>query len=329
MKIKILLTLLAILTTASGFAKIWQTNNTGVGPSDFTTLQDAHDGAVGGDTLYVVPSNTNYGTLTATKKLIIFGGGYFLGQNYPEYPTSLNSRTANIVLLSGSSGTVINGLYGTSPTYIYIGTSNITIQRTHEYYIALCYNGQSVSDILITQNYMTHVYNPGGGNCANVVIKNNYISTANSLLNNCQCVFENNVFFLGGTSNYSQQILINNINAGGIFSFSDCSLSNNIDASGTTSFVFGTTNGNKGGYTSAQVFVGPTGTSTDGQWKLKTGSPAIGAGIDGVDCGMFGGSTPYGLSGLPPIPFIKKLSTSGAGSNTTPIKVTTSVESKN
>ena len=29
--------------------------------------------------------------------------------------------------------------------------------------------------------------------------------------------------------------------------------------------------------------------STDGQYQLKNGSPAKGAGLDGVDCGMFGG----------------------------------------
>ena len=42
--------------------------------------------------------------------------------------------------------------------------------------------------------------------------------------------------------------------------------------------------------------------STDGQYQLKAGSPAIGAGNGGVNCGAYGGPNPYVLSGLPPVP---------------------------
>jgi len=76
------------------------------------------------------------------------------------------------------------------------------------------------------------------------------------------------------------------------------------------------------------VFVGSTGQSTDGQWQLKEGSPAIGAGLSGEDCGMFGGNTPYHLSGLPNIPSIYKLSMpSTSNGNTLP--VTISVKTNN
>jgi hypothetical protein len=39
-------------------------------------------------------------------------------------------------------------------------------------------------------------------------------------------------------------------------------------------------------------------------WRLKPGSPAIGAGLNGVDMGMFGGARPYVLSGVPSLPRI-------------------------
>ncbi|MFW6222494.1 MAG: hypothetical protein ACOC3T_02655 [Bacteroidota bacterium] len=39
--------------------------------------------------------------------------------------------------------------------------------------------------------------------------------------------------------------------------------------------------------------------SGDAQFRLKTGSPAIGYGFNGNDCGAFGGSYSYVLSGLP------------------------------
>ena len=42
--------------------------------------------------------------------------------------------------------------------------------------------------------------------------------------------------------------------------------------------------------------------STDGRYKLKAGSPAIGYGVGGVDCGIYGGPEPYVLSGMPTVP---------------------------
>ena len=67
------------------------------------------------------------------------------------------------------------------------------------------------------------------------------------------------------------------------------------------------------------VFVG-TG-STDGQWKLIAGSTAIGAGVNGEDCGMFGGSNSYVLSGLPAIPAIYFFTAPAEGGNQLPVKI--------
>ena len=61
------------------------------------------------------------------------------------------------------------------------------------------------------------------------------------------------------------------------------------------------------------VFLGPEGNSTDGQWQLAQGSPAIGAGISGEDAGMFGGDAPYVLSGIPGIPRITFVSVPASG----------------
>ena len=54
---------------------------------------------------------------------------------------------------------------------------------------------------------------------------------------------------------------------------------------------------------------------------LKTGSPAIGAGMNGVDCGIFGGNQPYVLSGIPPIPSIFEINYTAVGSSAVPIQV--------
>ena len=71
----------------------------------------------------------------------------------------------------------------------------------------------------------------------------------------------------------------------------------------------------------ATLFIGfpnQGGNSLDGQFRLKSNSPAIGAGEGGVDVGPFGGSSPYKLSGIslhPNIWFVNMptIGTSGGG----------------
>jgi hypothetical protein len=54
--------------------------------------------------------------------------------------------------------------------------------------------------------------------------------------------------------------------------------------------------------------------STDGKYQLKSTSPAKGADAEGGDCGMFGGSDPYVLSGVPSeLPTIYYFYNSGSG----------------
>ncbi|RZL18408.1 MAG: hypothetical protein EOO96_27415 [Pedobacter sp.] len=81
------------------------------------------------------------------------------------------------------------------------------------------------------------------------------------------------------------------------------------------------------------VFIGKgTGISSDGQWKLKAGSPAIGAGYGStpttpIDAGMFSGNTPYVLAGQPSMPSIYFFENQPVGSNSDPIDVTIKVKS--
>jgi hypothetical protein len=72
-----------------------------------------------------------------------------------------------------------------------------------------------------------------------------------------------------------------------------------------------------------------SGETNDGKYKLKPGSPAIGAGIGGVDLGIFGGPNPYRLSGIPSIPAFYKLEASSINATTNPFTVTFSTRSNN
>ncbi len=308
-------------------AKIWRVNNIAGADADFTTLQAAHDGANAGDTLMLEPSPTSYGNLTSIKKVIIIGPGYFFSENFQNYPTFNTAKVGNIVFDAGSSGSQLTGteLGGVSTTAIKINVSDILISRTYtpgtSYFLQ---TSAGISNIFIFQNYNLAVFT--SGNPSNIFIANNYLRAFS--VTGTSSVVKNNIFSIGFSC--TGLALSNNIIVGtGAITLTNCTLSNNIDASGLTNARFGTSNGNQGNLTVANVFVGATGNSTDGQWKLKAGSPAIGAGINGEDCGVYDGETPYVLSGLPGIPAFTKMINSSVGSNTNPIKVTVSIESKN
>jgi hypothetical protein len=93
----------------------------------------------------------------------------------------------------------------------------------------------------------------------------------------------------------------NCISQGPAFTGNNIVYANNI---GTAS-QFPTGNGNLQNQPWNSIFT-LTG-SWDGKYTLKAGSPAVAAGTSGIDCGVFGGSTPYRLSGIPPIPSIYSL----------------------
>ncbi len=67
--------------------------------------------------------------------------------------------------------------------------------------------------------------------------------------------------------------------------------------------------------------------STDGKWQLKAGSPALDAGVGGVDCGVYGGVAPYILSGIPNLPHIYEASVQAATSSESGLQVTILVKS--
>jgi hypothetical protein len=67
--------------------------------------------------------------------------------------------------------------------------------------------------------------------------------------------------------------------------------------------------------------------STDGRWEMKAGSPALGSGSGGVDCGAFGGSTPYILSGVPNLPHIYEADVPASATSSSGLQVSIKVKS--
>jgi hypothetical protein len=77
---------------------------------------------------------------------------------------------------------------------------------------------------------------------------------------------------------------------------------------------------NKQNVDMSTVFVNVT-KYVDNGYILKAGSPAIGAGKNGEDCGAFGGGAPYLLSGLAPIPAIYEVTIQPYGTTVIPVNI--------
>jgi len=355
-RLSLFLSFATLLFVSQVSAKIWRVNNNGGVAADFTTLQAAHNGAAAGDTIHLEGSPNGYGGLTCSKQLVIIGPGYFLGENPNTQAVALPAYVSSTVTFNvGSEGSVIMGC-DFNNSGISIFCSDIVIRRnkfsqpsgaTVDYYtgtINIYYqsnnSGLSCNNIIISQNYGFQV-NGTSRASTGLLFSNNYLaangyggesSTEIALNLNAStiAIFQNNIFRRGRVIAFNSNFT-NNIMVAGTLEGSGNLLANNI-ANGTQ---FGNSNGNQQNVVMANVFVGTgSGISSDGTWKLKSGSPAIGAGFGStpgnpIDAGMFGTAFPYVLSGMPPIPSVYFFENQPVGSNADPIDVSIKVKSNN
>lgn len=336
---KLVLLLSLIIIGLSAQAKVYRLNNNPGTGAQFTSAQTAHDSCHAGDTIYVEGTTISYGTLNINKKINLIGPGYFLAQN-PQ--TQVNPSTALFGTINCNSGSAGSYLTGLDVYYLVLYDNNIVIKRNY-----IRGNGAATpslylfgnnANILIVQNYITGPQNSGyaplylQSGCSNVTISNNYCEGTGGgypviYVNGASsAVITNNIF--KGTLNANTTINNSTINnnliiiPNGTMIGSNNSMNNNF-ASSTQPSQLDTTGGNAHhnyiAVNMANIVLGVG--SSDGQWKLKPGSPAHGAGYNGEDCGMFGGSDPYVLSGLPTIPSIYFFAAPSSGSGTLPVHV--------
>ncbi|MFT3681500.1 MAG: hypothetical protein QM791_14600 [Ferruginibacter sp.] len=319
---KCLLSLLVILLCSNNLsANIFRVNNAlSTDPTQkiYNTILEANNAATvaAGDTLMIEGSTTNYGNTTLSKRLVLFGPGYFLTANPQTQASPLQAVLYNLTLGSAASGTVIAGLsfHPASGSYTpYINNaSNIVIMR--------CYLPSpvviigTVSNVQIIQNYFVGTaldINSTAYTFNNISLKNNYIGAALSIASadTYQRIFssvENNIF--NGNVALTATIFRSNIivPTTATVTISSGSIENNLVSNGQLP----TSNGNQT-YVAANLFAGAAGNSTDGQYKLKAGSPYLAAGYNGIQPGIFGGTTAYVLSGQPPVPAIYQFTADG------------------
>ena len=335
MKKKLFLLIFSVSFVLVANAKIWRVNNNGFA-ANFTTLALAvADNTVqNGDIIYLEGSSTAYGSVTLKKKLTIIGPGYNLSTNPNASVNVLSATLSDITFSPGSEGSILTGVVVNGGYSISINASSITIKRcavAHE--INFSYN---ISDIKILQNYFYNVYNysdtdnligtSGYGFPSDVIFDNNICERKLVLPDNytvLEC--KNNVFngpaIAGQPSlkmlvgSFQNNILTSASAIANINNSSNINASYNISSSATSQF--GTANNNI--VISSGIFVTTTGLSSDGKYQLAAGSAGSANGSDGTDRGAFGGalSNRYTLSGLPAVPVIYQVITSGVTTTTT------------
>jgi hypothetical protein len=293
------LLLCSFVTQAQNILRV--NNNVGVN-APYTTLSAAITAAGANDIIMVEGSILAYDNITINKKVTIIGPGYFLLENLNLQGNPNSASLSTISLGAGSDGSSFFGLNVTGNISIAdnVPSSNITVSNcrigaltlsgtVNNFFISGCYitNNLVFSNLSqFTGTIVTNCYMGGfgqGSGTTIVTLTNNIIAGSISLSYNCD-FFNNILLGQNSASRYYNSVIKNNV-----FTVTQATLAGaGSPVDGTNIFSAITTD----------LFVGLTGNTTDTQWKLKTGSPAIGAGIDGQDCGMYGGNTPYRPSGI-------------------------------
>ena len=339
---------IAVLCIAtSGYAAKHRVNNTG-GGAPFSTINSAIEAAEAGDTIYVEGSAIAYAGFTLNKPLTLIGPGYFLIDN-PMTQANPNPATVGVTSFApGAEGSLIMGMYFYHSAYdgghlISFTTGDIVLKRNrlqrnawssyHGYTNHTINIADNLSNISILQNYIERTADGNGtaisigNNCFALNISNNYVYCQSGNTFSMSSTAIANVFYnvINGGMTLQNSNVHNNIMIAGGVGATNCIVTNNIGHS--TQFPLPN---NKQMVDMNTVF-DLENTSRDAKYTLldNPSNPAIAYGVVGDDCGMFGGTTPYRLSGIPPVPAIYFFFGSPTGSNTGGLPVHVKIKSNN
>ncbi len=317
-------------------------NNTGV-TGVYATLQSAYDASSAGDTLLIEGSNTNYGDLTIAQKLVIFGTGYQLANNPQTQSNLISSKLGNLTYNVGADGSVVMGCTINS---IIINENNITIARN---YIAnsapttasITLNGNNTG-IVIKQNAVWGLITNTPNKTPSVMIKNNLLGRVVFTETIDAAMIINNTFWYSyavwGNGTYAIDVYKSTVSSNIIWCYDsrgslyfDSNQGNTIEYNYMNQANPGAYSGTNNLFAQSIPFTGDGNyySLSDNVFSVTAGSAAETAAQGGGQCGMFGGTDPYVLSGMPPIPHIYKLESDPAGTNTDPLNVKISVKAQN
>lgn len=224
--------------------------------------------------------------------------------------------------------------------------ATLRIESNHDNtLVSQCFIQQERATTSTSASYTTRAIDISSG-CNGTVIANcivkiggkttvydNSSQRAVSMPTSSNATIVNNVFM--GRLDVYNSIFANNIQIIGSNSPSssftqNASFPNTVQNNIGNSTQFGTTNGNQSNVNMTDVFTyAPGNENVDNHYQLKPGSPAIGAGVSGVDCGAFGSDATYKLSGMPAIPAVFEATVPAIGNNVDGIDIIIKSKSHN
>jgi len=312
---KNLLPLLALLLCTAAFAQtpITVSNQPGF-DATYSDLQTAIDAVDAGSVLYVHGSGVSYGNITISKQVTLYGPGYLLAENeisntFENYQPAILGTTT---ISDGANGVIIVGL---DISILHVQSDNNIISRS---IISGCELVGANSNMILNNFFDNNNEYCGGyasicigSNCSNTLISGNIFRALNTTVHSITSsadssngtLYSNTICDNLRVKNFNVR---NNVINSVSYSITDNSaFHNNIIGEDETALNI---NNNQINIDIAPMFVGESLTSSiDNQYQLKPDAAAIGAADDGGDCGAFGGSSPYILSGLPNLPTVYQI----------------------
>lgn len=357
MKTKQLLTILALLAGTSVFATSWRVNylatpspGAAVGGSFngievYQTVQAAINIAGPNDTIYVEASPNTYPLFVIDKPLTIFGEGFYNQFNPQVSGSGLETKTGPFTIEAAGAGTKISGIHFETTTPCQVKANNVTIENCLFSDNSLTVVSENIQDITIRQCIFLdpdNNFNTGTGatqasniSVTNCVFNGKITLQASQVLSKFNNNIIANTITTGTLLNLHASEFKNNIlkNAQATYVINDGStegISHNIIAANMTNFP--TANNNivlTLAQQNANLFVNPSPNSPDAAYALQAAYTQGNLGSDGTQRGIFGGSTPYILSGVGDIPLIYQMSSNGVATPNSGLNITISTRTSN
>jgi hypothetical protein len=292
----------------------------------YKTMADAYANSVKGDTIYL--PGGSFTMPNVEKKLVLIGVGYHPDSTVSTFYTRINNA---VIFTPNADSTVISGIHFASNVTFGDATNDATDYQIHRCRIngSLILKQESATErninALISESIIDGNIDARKG--GNIIVEKSIIrgvaqNFRGSLFNRCFFSLGSYEYWTGSWSFTSSQncqiknsVLNFNYRINWVIDVHDNinnNFINNIFA-GNITFPSGTNSGtnNQAGVDLATVFKTIDGNIHDYSYKhdfrLKSGSPAIGAGTNGTDIGLYGGNAPFKVGGLPQVPHVRNV----------------------
>jgi hypothetical protein len=264
-----------------------------------------------GDTIYMPGGTFQIGNVVFTKKVVVYGAGHYPDSAAATGRTVLNG---NINITGTASQSMFQGFFLSGNISLGTDASNsnvngLVIQRCNISDITLAVNDNYNSlaenvmiresvirsnlnvryakDVLIENNFINGaLYNTNGS----VKVSNNIMfGNGHTLYIVTSVLFENNIFYQSGNFQYGS---------------GSNTFRNNVFRS--TSPLIGSDVSEQNLFSVTNLFIQPATQFDYGiNFHLAAGSPAIGAGKGGTQCGIYGGARSYKEAAIPSNPHVR------------------------